>query len=76
MARCSASINSRHTLGSALDLDPRLLSIPGKTAPQLMCILEAAGDAVVGKKDSFTERGATTFLACDSPAADHVHVQR
>ncbi len=72
----SASINSRHTLGSALDLDPRLLSIPGKTAPQLMCILEAAGDAVVGKKDAFTERGATTFLACDSPAADHVHVQR
>ncbi|KFA87333.1 hypothetical protein [Archangium violaceum] len=72
----SATINSRHTRGSALDIDPRRMPIPGKTPQQLMCIVEAAGDAVVGERDSFTERGATLFLACDSPAADHVHVQR
>jgi|GEM_PF-2044873 len=72
----SANINSPHSLGRALDLDPRLLSIPGKTSAQLMCLVEAAGDAVVGKKNAFTERGSTTFLACDSPAAEHVHVQR
>ncbi len=72
----SATINSRHTRGSALDIDPRTMPVPGKTPQQLMCIVEAAGDAVVGERDSFTERGATTFLACDSPAADHVHVQR
>ncbi|MFY0528203.1 hypothetical protein ACN28I_35275 [Archangium gephyra] len=72
----SATINSRHTRGSALDIDPRRMAIPGKTPQQLMCIVEAAGDAVVGERDSFTERGATLFLACDSPAADHVHVQR
>lgn len=72
----SASVNSRHTLGSALDLDPRLASVPGRSLPQLMCLLEAAGDSVVGPNNAFTEHGATTFLACDSPAADHVHVQR
>ncbi|MFE8602805.1 hypothetical protein [Archangium violaceum] len=72
----SATINSRHNRGSALDIDPRRMPIPGKTPQQLMCIVEAAGDAVVGERDSFTERGATLFLACDSPAADHVHVQR
>lgn len=72
----SATINSRHTIGSALDIDPRRMPIPGKTPQQLMCIVEAAGDAVVGERASFTERGATLFLACDSPAADHVHVQR
>ncbi len=72
----SATINSRHTRGSALDIDPRRMPIPGKTPQQLMCIVEAAGDTVVGARDSFTERGATLFLACDSPSADHVHVQR
>ncbi|WP_047860753.1 D-Ala-D-Ala carboxypeptidase family metallohydrolase [Archangium gephyra] len=72
----SATINSRHTRGSALDIDPRRMPIPGKTPQQLMCIVEAAGDTVVGERDSFTERGATLFLACDSPSADHVHVQR
>ncbi|WP_375768288.1 hypothetical protein NR798_42500 [Archangium gephyra] len=72
----SATINSRHTAGSALDIDPRRMVIPGKTPQQLMCLVEAAGDAVVGERASFTERGATLFLACDSPAADHVHVQR
>jgi len=72
----SVVLDSFHTRGRALDLDPRLLTIPGKTPQQLMCIVEAAGDAVVGEADSFTERGATRFLPCDSPAADHVHVER
>jgi hypothetical protein len=72
----SVVLNSRHTQGRALDIDPRLMPIPGKTPQQLMCIVEAAGDAVVGASDSFTEQGATRFLACDSPAADHVHIER
>ena len=72
----SVTLNSRHTRGRALDIDPRLLRVPGKTPQQLMCIVEAAGDALVGEGNSFTERGAALFLACDSPTADHVHVQR
>jgi hypothetical protein len=72
----SAALNSRHTRGRALDIDPRPMRVPGKTPQQLMCVVEAAGDTVVGEGNSFTERGATLFLACDSPAADHVHVQR
>jgi hypothetical protein len=72
----SQSPNSRHTRGRALDLDPRALSVPGKDARQLMCILEAAGDRVVGEGNSFTERGAATFLDCNDLTADHVHIQR
>ncbi len=72
----SAALNSRHTRGRALDIDPRPMRVPGKTPQQLMCVVEAAGDTLLGEGNSFTERGATTFLACDSPAADHVHVQR
>src|SRR5690606_5066806 len=34
----SRALNSRHTRGRALDLDPRALSIPGKDARQLMCV--------------------------------------
>ena len=41
----------------------------------MMCVLEAAGDKVAGPLNSFTER-RSTFLDCDSPVADHVHVQR
>ncbi|MCY1074804.1 hypothetical protein [Archangium lansingense] len=72
----SVVINSHHTRGRALDLDPRRMPVPGKTPQQLMCIVEAAGDAVVGERDSFTERGATRFLDCNDPMADHVHVER
>ena len=72
----STALNSRHTRGRAFDLDPRVLSVPGRTAAQMMCVLEAAGDKVAGPLNSFTEKGATTFLDCDSPVADHVHVQR
>lgn len=72
----SRSLNSRHTRGRALDLDPRALAVPGKDARQLMCILEAAGDRVVGEGNSFTERGAATFLDCNDVTADHVHIQR
>lgn len=72
----SKSLNSRHTRGRALDLDPRRLRVPGKDSRQLMCILEAAGARVVGEQGSFTERGAATFLDCNDPAADHVHIQR
>lgn len=70
------SLNSRHTRGRALDLDPRSLSVPGKDARQLMCVFEAAGDRVVGEGSSFTERGAATFLDCNDITADHVHIQR
>ena len=72
----SQSLNSRHTRGRALDLDPRALSVPGKDARQLMCVIEAAGDRVVGEGSSFTERGAATFLDCNDITADHVHLQR
>jgi hypothetical protein len=72
----SGTINSRHTRGMALDLDPRGLSIPGKDARQLMCVVELAGIRVVGEPNSFSENGPVTFLDCNDPAADHVHVQR
>lgn len=71
----SKALNSRHTRGMALDIDPRTLRVRGKTARHMMCVIEQAGALVVGSpKKSFTERGATTFLDCDSPVADHVHV--
>lgn len=70
----STSVNSRHTRGLALDIDPRTLPVKGKSAPQLMCVIEQAGAlAVAPSGKSFTEHGATTFLDCDSPQADHVH---
>jgi hypothetical protein len=72
----SGTINSRHTRGMALDLDPRGLNIPGKDARQLMCVVELAGIRVVGEDNSFTENGPVTFLDCNDPAADHVHIQR
>jgi hypothetical protein len=72
----SQAPNSRHTRGRALDVDPRPLQVRGKDSRQLMCIVEAAGDRVVGERNSFTERGAATFLDCNDPAADHVHIQR
>ncbi|MFP2929086.1 D-Ala-D-Ala carboxypeptidase family metallohydrolase [Pyxidicoccus sp. 3LG] len=72
----SGTINSRHTRGLALDLDPRFLVIPGKDARQLMCIVELAGIRVAGEDNSFSENGPVTFLDCNDPAADHVHVQR
>lgn len=72
----SQSLNSRHTRGRALDLDPRSLSVPGKDTRQLMCVLEAAGDRIVGEGNSFTERGAAIFLDCNDITADHVHIQR
>lgn len=75
-AAVGSSIGSRHTRGSALDIDPRGLSVPGRDARQLMCVVEAAGDRVVGERNSFTEKGAKTFLDCDDPASDHVHIQR
>lgn len=72
----STALNSRHTRGLALDLDPRALSIPGKDARQLMCVVELAGIRVAGEDNSFTENGPVTFLDCNDPAADHVHIQR
>ncbi|MFP2907132.1 hypothetical protein ACLESD_19200 [Pyxidicoccus sp. 3LFB2] len=72
----SGTINSRHTRGLALDLDPRSLVIPGKDARQLMCVVELAGIRVAGEDNSFSENGPVTFLDCNDPAADHVHVQR
>lgn len=71
----SKALNSLHTAGLALDLDPRTIDFPGKTSDQLMCVLEQAGDLALGKDGvSFTEHGATTFLDCNNPQADHVHV--
>ncbi|XXF79028.1 D-Ala-D-Ala carboxypeptidase family metallohydrolase [Myxococcaceae bacterium GXIMD 01537] len=75
-AAVGSSIGSRHTRGNALDIDPRSLVIKGKDARGLMCVVEAAGDRVVGERNSFTEQGAKTFLDCNDPAADHVHIQR
>ncbi len=75
-AAVGSSIGSRHTRGRALDIDPRSITVRGKDARQLMCVVEAAGDRLVGERNSFTERGAKTFLDCNDPAADHVHIQR
>jgi hypothetical protein len=72
----SLALNSRHTRGRALDIDPRSMRVVGKDARQLMCVIEAAGARVVNEANSFTERGAATFLDCDDPVADHVHIQR
>lgn len=72
----SRALNSRHTRGRALDFDPRSLSLQGKDARQIMCVFEAAGDRVAGERNSFTERGAATFLDCNDAMADHVHIQR
>lgn len=72
----SKALDSRHTRGRALDLDPRSLSVQGKDTRQLMCVIEAAGHRIVGESNSFTERGAATFLDCNDVAADHVHIQR
>jgi hypothetical protein len=42
-----------------------------------MCLVETAGRAAVGNSGrAFTERGAAVFLDCESPAADHVHIER
>ncbi len=71
----SVTRNSLHTRGLALDIDPRAMAIPGKSSTDMMCILEQAGDlAVAPDGKSFTERGAATYLECDDPIADHVHV--
>jgi hypothetical protein len=72
----SVALNSRHTRGRALDIDPRPMRVPGKDARQLMCVIEVAGVRRVGEANSFTERGAATFLDCNDPVADHVHIQR
>lgn len=74
-AAVGSSITSRHTRGRALDIDPRSLTVRGKDTRQLMCVIEAAGDRIVGERGSFTEQGARTFLDCEDPAADHVHIQ-
>ncbi len=71
----SKSPNSLHVAGLALDLDPRSAGVKGRTAAQLMCVLEQAGALAVGNAGkSFTEQGATTFLECNHPQADHVHI--
>jgi hypothetical protein len=72
----SVALNSRHTRGRALDLDPHFVAVRGKDARQLMCVIEEAGDRIVGEGNSFTERGAATFLDCNDVASDHVHIQR
>lgn len=72
----SVALNSRHTRGRALDIDPRSMRVTGKNARQLMCVIETAGARVVNEANSFTERGAATFLDCNDPVADHVHIQR
>ena len=72
----STALNSRHVRGRALDLSPQSLEIPGLGTEELMCLIEQAGNDVAGPTGrAFTERGAATFLDCDSPAADHVHVE-
>lgn len=74
----SMSVNSRHTRGRAFDLVPNAahgISVRGKTTNQLICIIEMAGDSIVGGQDSFVEQGCCTFLRCNSPSADHNHIQ-
>jgi len=71
----SSDVNSRHTRGKALDIDPRVLSIPGKSSRELMCIIEYAGDLVVGDGFSFTESGPSDVVDCNSNVANHVHIQ-
>lgn len=70
----STIVNSPHTRGRALDFSPRHLSVPGKATQQLMCIIEHAGDNVVGTGNSFTENGPSLVVNCDATAT-HVHIQ-
>jgi hypothetical protein len=73
----SVALNSRHVRGRALDCDPRAHPIVGISSQDMMCLVEEAGNQVVGPGgNAFTEKGAAVFLECDAPAADHVHVQR
>lgn len=74
----SMSQNSRHTRGRAFDLVPDAahgINVRGKTKHQLICIIEMAGDAIVGGQDSFVELGCCTFLSCNNPSSDHNHIQ-
>lgn len=74
----SMSVNSRHTKGRAFDLVPDAghgINVRGKTKSQLLCIIEMAGDGVVGGADSFVEQGCCTFLQCNNAASDHNHIQ-
>jgi hypothetical protein len=73
----SVAMNSRHVRGRAIDCDPRGALVAGISAQDMMCLVETAGRAAVGNSGrAFTERGAAVFLDCESPAADHVHIER
>ncbi|MCI0718850.1 MAG: carboxypeptidase regulatory-like domain-containing protein, partial [Acidobacteria bacterium] len=73
------SPRSRHILSRAFDFGKTQINlranVRGKTTQQLLCILQAAGDEVLGPTNSFTEGGAGEFVPCDSSRASHVHVQ-
>ncbi|HEY2028927.1 MAG TPA: hypothetical protein VGH20_06930 [Myxococcales bacterium] len=74
----SIALNSLHVRGRAIDCDPRAVPIAGLTSSDMMCVVENAGLLAVKPLHgrAFTEKGAATFLECDSPAADHVHIER
>jgi hypothetical protein len=72
----SVALNSRHVRGRAIDCDPRTHPIAGISSQEMMCLVEDAGLQILGRGNAFTEKGAAVFLDCDSPAADHVHLQK
>jgi len=72
----SITKKSLHLRGRALDIDPRG-QVAGVSDEDMMCYVEAAAKQVVGTAGKvITEQGASTILDCDSPSADHVHVNK
>lgn len=70
-----STANSLHVRGRAIDFDPRGMNVPGKTAQQMMCIVEDAGDRASIPGFSFAELPGGTPVLCNDPGADHIHVQ-
>lgn len=73
--RVSGHINSKHQLGSAIDMV--VGTVPGKTRAQLFCILESAADSIEGHF-GLAEHNSTQVACNDVGAATrvtHVHTQ-
>jgi hypothetical protein len=75
VAAGSALLDSNHTRGQAVDLDPDTVALPARTSRHLKCIIEQAGDEIVGDGDSITEQGCCNIVQCDDPVATHNHIE-
>ena len=75
----SQFVNSRHTRGRALDIDPDSFTVAGKTNAQLYCYLEEAAENATGSHgpvdSAVTETGPDTFTTCIGAGRLVVHIQ-